>query len=87
MTQTTTDYGNGYQSYSGLTGEDMVEVATGLIMASDEGVTGRRVAQVGRIGCILRQKFGLPIVAGGHALYVAADRVLPKVPITRLSIQ
>ena len=64
----------------------MVEVATGLIMSSDEGVTGRRVAQVGKIGCIFRQKFGFPIVAGGHALYVAADRVLPKVPITRLPI-
>ena len=87
MTQTTTDYGNGYWSYSGLTGEAIVEVATGLIAASDEGVTGMRVAQVGRVGCLLRQRFGLPLIAGGHALYVAADRVLPRVPITRVAIQ
>ena len=69
------DYGNGYRSYSGLTGEVMVEMATGLIMACDEKITGGRVAQVGRVSCFLRQRFDFPIIAGGHALYVAADQV------------
>ena len=80
--QTTTDYGNGYRSYSGLTGEAMVEMMTGLMMACDEEITGRRIAQVGRVSCFLKQKYNFPIIAGGHALYIAADQVLPKVPLT-----
>ena len=59
--QTTTDYGNGYRSYSGLTGEAMVEMMTGLMMACDEEITGRRIAQVGRVSCYLRQQYNFPI--------------------------
>jgi len=80
--QTTTDYGNGYRSYSGLTGESMVEMMTGLMMSCDEAITGRRIAQVGRVGCFLKQRYDLPIIAGGHALYIAADQVLPSVSLT-----
>lgn len=80
--QTTTDYGNGYRSYSGLTGEAMVEMMTGLMMACDEEITGRRIAQVGRVASYLKSKYNFPIIAGGHALYIAADQVLPSVPLT-----
>ncbi|XP_064632604.1 tryptophanase-like [Lineus longissimus] len=81
--QTTADYGNGYHSYAGLTGASMVEVMTGLITSVDEAITGERIAQVGRVNCYMRQKFpGFPILAGGHALYIAADEVLPMVPMT-----
>jgi len=80
--QTTTDYGNGYRSYSGLTGEAMVEMMTGLAMACDEEITGHRIAQVGTVGSYLKQKYNLPVIAGGHALYIAADQVLPNVPLT-----
>ena len=37
---TTTDYGNGYNSYSGLTGEGMVEIISGLMCAVDEEIVG-----------------------------------------------
>lgn len=80
--QTTTDYGNGYRSYSGLTGDAMVEMMTGLMMACDEEITGCRIAQVGHVGSFLKQKYNFPIIAGGHALYIAADQVLPSVPLT-----
>lgn len=81
--QTTTDYGNGYRSYSGLTGGNMVEIMTGLIMSTDEEIVGYRIGQVGRIGSFLRQKYeNFPVIAGGHALYIAADQVLPRVQLT-----
>jgi len=42
--QTTTDYGNGYRSYSGLTGEGMIEIISGLMCAVDESINGKRIA-------------------------------------------
>jgi tryptophanase len=41
---TTTDYGNGYRSYSGLTGEGMIEMMTGLMCVVDEAICGERIA-------------------------------------------
>ena len=38
--QTTTDYGNGFRSYSGLTGEGLVEIITGTICSVDEEIVG-----------------------------------------------
>ena len=52
---TTTDYGNGYRSYSGLTGEGMIEMMTGLMCVVDEAICGQRIAQVGHVGNYLRQ--------------------------------
>ncbi|MFA6072605.1 MAG: beta-eliminating lyase-related protein [Candidatus Woesearchaeota archaeon] len=78
---TTVNYGNGFNSYSGLTGEGMVEIMSGLMMGLNEKVVADRIAQVGFIGAYLREKFNLPVVSGGHALYVAADKVLPNVPL------
>lgn len=41
---TTTDYGNGYRSYSGLTGAGMIEMMTGLMCTVDESICGERIA-------------------------------------------
>ena len=41
---TTNDYGNGFFSYSGLTGDGMIEMMTGLMMTVDEAITGERIA-------------------------------------------
>ena len=41
---TTTDYGNGYRSYSGLTGDGMIEMMTGLMQVVDETICGERIA-------------------------------------------
>jgi tryptophanase len=60
----------------------MVEMMTGLMMACDEEITGRRIAQVGRVASYLKARYNFPIIAGGHALYIAADQVLPSVPLT-----
>ena len=76
------DYGNGYRSYSGLTEETIVEFMTGLMVSADEEITGRRIVQMGHICCYMRQKFNFPITAGGHALYIATDQVLPNLPLT-----
>jgi tryptophanase len=69
-------YGNGYDSYSGRTGRDMIEIISGLAEAADPDVIARRIGQTQEVGAVLR-KHGLPVVVGGHALYVAADEVLP----------
>lgn len=71
--QTTREYGNGFQSYSGLTGETMIEIMTGLMMSADEEMTGRRITQVAHVSSFLRQKYDFPVIAGGHALYISAD--------------
>jgi len=79
--QTTTDYGNGYRSYSGLMGDGMVEIITGLIQVVDEEIVGKRIAQCGMVSCYLKEKYDFPIIHGGHAMYIAADQVLPNVPL------
>lgn len=53
--QTTTEYGNGFDSYSGIIGETMVEIISGLICAIDESVITKRIAQVGYVGLFLRE--------------------------------
>ena len=52
--QTTTDYGNGYNSYSGLTGEGMTEIISGLMCAVDEQIVGSRIAQCAMVSSYLR---------------------------------
>eukprot|EP00356_Strombidium_inclinatum_P005662 CAMPEP_0170492586 /NCGR_PEP_ID=MMETSP0208-20121228/12468_1 /TAXON_ID=197538 /ORGANISM="Strombidium inclinatum, Strain S3" /LENGTH=247 /DNA_ID=CAMNT_0010768353 /DNA_START=912 /DNA_END=1655 /DNA_ORIENTATION=- len=79
--QTTTDYGNGYRSYSGLMGDGMVEIIAGLVCAVDEEIVGKRIAQCGMVSCYLKDRYDFPIIHGGHAIYVAADQVLPNVPL------
>ncbi len=70
-------YGNGYDSYSGRTGRDMIEIVSGLVEAADPDVIARRIGQTQLVGAGLRER-GLPVVVGGHAIYVAANEVLPR---------
>ncbi len=76
---TTVIYGNGFDSYSGRTGMDMIEIISGLY----EGINPKRVAsrilQPFLVGAKLREEFGLPAVSGGHAIYLAADKILKNV--------
>jgi len=51
-------------------------------MSCDEEITSARIAQVGRVCCYLTSRYNFPIIAGGHVLYIAADQVLPNVPLT-----
>ena len=81
QSKTTADYGNGYNSYSGLTGDGIVEIISGLILCLNESVVARRIVEVCYVGSILRKKFNLPILSGGHALYIAADQVIPSLPL------
>lgn len=59
----------------------MVEILSGLLCAANEKIVAKRISQVGFVGSYLRQFYKLPIISGGHALYLAADRVLPKVKL------
>jgi len=69
-------YGNGYDSYAGRTGRDMIEIISGLLEAIDPVRIARRIAQTCEVGRELRADYGFPVVPGAHALYAAADRVL-----------
>ena len=75
---TTTGYGNGYDSYCGLTGTGMIEIISGILTAMDPEVIGMRISQVNSAYKTLRQ-FDFPVVGGGHGLYTAADLVLPGI--------
>ena len=79
MQRTTTNYGNGFDSYCGLTGEGMIKIISGIFTAMDPEVIGDRIVQVNSAYKTLKQ-YGVPVVGGGHALYFAADQILPKVP-------
>lgn len=79
---TTVVYGNGFSSYSGLTGEGMIEIITGLMASVDEELVAQRVYQLGFVGAYLREKYNFPVISGGHALYIAADTVLSNVSRT-----
>lgn len=79
--QTTVDYGNGFDSYCGLTGLGIVRVISGILTAMDPEVVGDRIAQVNDAYKTLRS-YGVPVVGGGHALYFAADQMLPGVKDT-----
>lgn len=59
----------------------MIEIISGLMCAANESVVARRIAQVGYVGAYLRQFYGLPIVSGGHALYIASDHILKNVAL------
>ncbi|MCX6769190.1 MAG: beta-eliminating lyase-related protein, partial [Candidatus Micrarchaeota archaeon] len=74
---TTVMYGNGFNSYSGTTADTMIEAVSGLLIASSADNIGSRIAQVHRSYLELA-KYGVPVVGGGHALYIAADQMFPK---------
>jgi tryptophanase len=80
---TTTGYGLGFDAgYSGLTGMEMIEIITGLFEAINPNRIADRILQPIQISAKLKEAYGLPITGGGHAMYVAADQVLPNVKET-----
>lgn len=54
---------------------------SGLLCAINEKVIAKRISQVGEVGLNLRQNYNLPIIAGGHAIYIAAEKILKNVPL------
>ena len=73
--------GEGFPTYGGLAGRDLEAVARGLREVLDERYLEHRMAQIAYLGALL-EAGGLPFVkpAGGHAIYVLADRFLPHIP-------
>jgi tryptophanase len=78
---TTVVYGNGFDSYSGRTGRDMIEILSGLFEAINPKTIGDRIMQPYILAATLHEGYGLPLVAGGHAIYLAADQIMPKVEL------
>lgn len=77
---TTVTYGNGFDSYCGLTGRGMIEIVSGLLAATDAERIRGRIMQLSYASNALRA-YKFPVVGGGHALYVAADQALPNVSL------
>jgi tryptophanase len=68
----------GFPTYGGMAARDMEAMAVGLDEVLDERYLEERVAQVEFLGERLIRT-GVPVIrpAGGHAVYVLADRLLP----------
>ncbi len=79
--KTTLIIGEGFVTYGGLSGRDLEAIAQGLTEVVDEAYLEHRTAQVAYLGSLLDEA-GVPYVkpAGGHAIYVLADRLLPHLP-------
>ena len=76
--------GEGFPTYGGLAGRDLEAIAQGLHEALDEAYLEYRTGQVAYLGGLLDEA-GVPYFkpAGGHAIYVLADRLLPHIPRDR----
>jgi tryptophanase len=80
---TTTFYGLGFnKGYCGLTGIELIEIITGLCEAMNPQRIADRIVQPIGIAARLKREYDLPVIGGGHALYIAADQVLPNVKKT-----
>jgi len=79
--KTTLIIGEGFVTYGGLSGRDLEAIAQGLTEVLDESYLEHRTAQVAYLGSLLDEA-GVPCIkpAGGHAIYVLADRLLPHLP-------
>jgi len=76
--------GEGFPTYGGLSGRDLEAMAQGLQEVLDDDYLEHRTRQVAYLGELLDEA-GVPYFkpAGGHAIYVLADRMLPHIPRNR----
>ena len=71
----------GFPTYGGMAGRDLEAIAVGLMESIDERYLAHRTGQVKFLNDLLSQ-MGIPVLkpAGGHAVYVIVDHLLPHVP-------
>jgi len=73
--------GEGFPTYGGLAGRDLEAVARGLEEVLDDDYLEHRTGQIAYLAALL-DNAGIPVFkpAGGHAVYLLADRFLPHIP-------
>jgi tryptophanase len=73
--------GEGFPTYGGLSGRDLEAVAQGLQEGVDAAYLEHRIGQIKYLWSRLRNQ-GIPVYspAGGHAVYLLADRFLEHLP-------
>ncbi|MDD8024912.1 MAG: tryptophanase [Acidobacteriota bacterium] len=71
----------GFYTYGGLAGRDLEAIAQGLAEVVEEDYLAYRTAQAAYLGALLDEA-GVPYFkpAGGSAIYLLADRILPDIP-------
>jgi len=71
----------GYVTYGGMSGRDMNALAVGLDEGTEFEYLEHRIKHVEYLGNKLKE-FGIPFPtpAGGHAIFIDANKVLPNIP-------